>query len=76
MNIDDMAQCGYYYAVNGERIPNIISELELLAFNAGITNANTRHNLNISQITATKLGQIEQTERASYKELQTVWGNN
>jgi hypothetical protein len=75
MNIDEMAYSGYLYATNKGGIPEFISEIDLLAFNAGISNANSRHGLNIPPIWAIEtIKIISKAETASDKELATVWG--
>ena len=75
-DIDEMAFAGYEYALNGRDIPKFETEMDLLAFNAGISNANIRHNLNVPQLTSSTSKSHDLRERVSDKELQTTWGNN
>ena len=71
-----MARIGYDYAVKDGFIPEFNSDMELMAFNAGVSNANIRNNLNVAPITVIAKNRVETKEAASYKELQTVWGQN
>jgi hypothetical protein len=75
--IDKFAFAGYDYAISGGKIPQIRTELELMAFNAGINNANIRDNLNVEKIKTIDHNKYhESIHRASHKELSTVWGQN
>lgn len=76
--IDDMAFSGYDYALSGGTlpIPEMTTEMDVLAFNAGISNANIRQGLNIEKIAAYSATHIDGRTRASEKELRTVWGSN
>jgi hypothetical protein len=51
MRIDGMAIKGYDYAIHAGKIPEFETDMDLMAFNAGISNANIRHNHNIPPIT-------------------------
>lgn len=51
-----LAFAGYDYAIHGgnELLPLMENEMDLTAFNAGISNANVRHDLNIKKIQTVK----------------------
>lgn len=76
MSIDDMARCGYLYAQTDDKamIPQLSSDMDLLAFNAGISNANIRLGLACPQLMSSTIKSIDCGEAAGHKELQTVWG--
>ena len=50
MRIDGMAIQGYDYVMHKGKIPSFNTDMDLLAFNAGISNANIRHNRNVAPI--------------------------
>jgi hypothetical protein len=52
----ELAFAGYDYAIHGgnELLPMMEGEMDLTAFNAGISNANVRHGLNINKLQTVK----------------------
>ncbi len=76
--IDDFAFLGHDYAVSPERtkIPAFNSDMDLMAFNLGIKNANIRNRLNIDTLKTVVKKTIEHKNRATDKELAVVWGSN
>jgi hypothetical protein len=75
--IDKFAFAGYDYATSGGAVPKFNTELELMAFNAGISNANIRHNLSVDKIIIRSTNNYHDSKSvASHKELSSVWGNN
>jgi len=75
-NIDDMAFKGFDFASEKGEMPLFTDDMDLMAFNAGISNANIRYGLKVPSVNYYKTKHIETRIRASDKELQTVWGLN
>lgn len=77
MDIDEMAFKGYDYALGLEAaLPDFEDDMGLMAFNAGISNANIRHGLKVPHVKYLETTHVEHRGRVSFKELQTVWGQN
>ncbi|MFK5950999.1 MAG: hypothetical protein QM500_19780 [Methylococcales bacterium] len=76
MSIDEMAFRGYEYALSGASMPDFETEMDLLAFNAGISNANIKNGLNVEKILSVNISYIAGRPRASDKELSITWGQN
>ncbi len=76
--IDNFAFLGHDYAVSPGRtkIPTFNSDMDLMAFNLGINNANIRNGLNIDTLKTVVKKTIEHKNRATDKELAVVWGSN
>ncbi|CCN40167.1 hypothetical protein VIBNIFTn2_120149 [Vibrio nigripulchritudo FTn2] len=49
--LDQIAKQGFLYAIGEKHDCLIETEMELLAFNAGITDANKRHGLSVDRMT-------------------------
>lgn len=76
-NIDTMACAGYDYAVSEKKLqmPDFATDMNLMAFNAGISNANIKHGLNINPISITSSNvSIEGRFHESDKTLGILWG--
>ena len=52
----ELAFAGHDYAVSGGKkmLPNMKDEMDLTAFNAGISNANARHGLDVKKLQTVK----------------------
>ena len=72
MSIDDFAILGYHYALKGGRLPAFVDEIDLYAFNAGISNANIRHGLKVATIGWLTSMYVESKQRNSFKTLTVV----
>jgi hypothetical protein len=77
--IDELARVGYQYAVsNGQDNQShlIEDDMDLMAFNAGISNANLRNSLNTPKLGASPTERSHDNYHAhSDKELALCWGN-
>lgn len=71
--VDDFALAGYQYALGvcQHDAINFNHEIDVLAFNAGISQANTRHNLSISKLDIHTSRFINRSIQATDKEIQT-----
>nr|WP_176703623.1 hypothetical protein [Vibrio sp. 04Ya108] len=67
--IDQIARQGYLYAIGEEYECTIESDMDLMAFNAGITNANGKHNLSVQKLQHVSCRYIQGPCRTSDKEL-------
>lgn len=78
IRIDGMACSGYDYAVSGMNtsMPEFSNDMDLMAFNAGINNANIKHDLHVKKVGSVSMTYLDNRDRISDKELSTVWGNN
>lgn len=65
-DIDPMAAAGYEYATKTgtPRTVTIKTDMDLLAFNAGISNANVRHGLAVAKIAAPGTVQVQKQRDA------------
>lgn len=67
IDIDPMAVAGYEYATKTGTHPRTVTvktDMDLLAFNAGISNANLRHGLAVAKIAAPRAVQVQKQRDA------------
>jgi hypothetical protein len=71
--IDKLAYAGYDYAISkgkNDKSSLIKNDLDLMAFNAGISNANIRHNMSVTKISCSPtIRKHDNYQGASDKEL-------
>ncbi len=72
--IDEIAYHGYNYAIGSDFIPEFTCDMDLMAFNSGISNANVRNNLNINPLISNTKKIIQGRGREPHKVIGLIMG--